>query len=130
MSYRRQTAKKKILIIDDCPIVRATLKKVLEFGDSYDIIEAEDGNLAENIIEHSCPDLIILDIQMPGKSGYELFWNLKKKPETKHVKVVAISGFSGNIGSAIMGALGADCFFEKPIDNKAFLTKVASLLNG
>lgn len=122
--------KKKILIIDDSEIVRTTLKKVLEFVGSYDIIEAEEGHCAEKLIENNCPDLIILDIHLPGKSGYELLWDLKKKPRSKQVKVVAISGYSGNIGSAIMGALGADCYFDKPVDNNTFLIKVAALLNG
>jgi len=128
MTPDRQKDKKKILIIDDSEIVRTTLKKVLEFGQHYDIIVAEDGIIAQKLIEYSCPDLIVLDIHMPGKGGYELFCDLKRKPETRHVKVIAISGLSGHIGCAIMQGLGADCYFEKPIDNKNFVSKVSSLL--
>ena len=120
--------KKKILIVDDDEAVRKTIKTMLTTEEKYDIKEAEDGLIAEKKIEEFLPDLIILDIRMPKKDGYEVLWDLKKRPSMQHVKVVAVSGFSGNIGGVIMDVLGVDCFFKKPFDIKKFKEKIASLL--
>ncbi|MBN1912832.1 MAG: response regulator [Candidatus Omnitrophica bacterium] len=121
-------ARKKILVVDDDDIVRKTIINILELEGKYDIEEAQDGLIAEKKIEEFIPDLIILDIKMPNKDGYEVFWDLKKKPDKGHIKVIAVSGFSGQIGGAIMDALGADSFFEKPLDIKKFRERVNALL--
>ena len=119
---------KKILIVDDDEGMRHSIKRLLSLERKYDIEEASDGIAAEKKAEEFVPDLIILDIKMPGKDGYEVCFNLRKKIGNEKMKVVAMSGFSGKFGEAIMEALGADCYFEKPFDSEVFKKRIAALL--
>ncbi len=120
--------KKRILIIDDEENMRHAIRRLLEPDGTYEIAEAGDGLEAEKRIKDFSPDLVILDIKMPGKFGYEICMNIKENPQMSHIKVVGISGISGGIGNAMMSTLGADSYFEKPFDNDKFKNKITSLL--
>ena len=120
--------KKRILIIDDDDGMRKAIRRMLSREGNYDIEEAQDGFVAENKIKEFSPHLVILDIRMPGKNGYEVCLNIRKAPEMNNVKIIAISGLAGHIGDAIVSALGADCFFEKPFDSDKFKDAIDSLL--
>ena len=124
--------KKRILIIDDDENMRHAILRLLSTVGKYDIEEACDGFAAERQIKEFSPHLIILDIKMPEKDGYEVCYNIRKDAGMDAIKIVAISrlapGLAGNIGDAIMSALGADCFFQKPFDNDKFKNGIATLL--
>lgn len=120
--------KKKILIIDDDDNMRIAIKRLLSFEKDYEIDEAYDGNVAEAKVKEFLPDLVILDIKMPGKDGYAVCLDLRKNPDFNHIKIIGITGFSGKTGEAIMRALGADSFFEKPFDNDKFVNEIKRLL--
>jgi len=122
--------KKKVLIVDDDNNMRSALRRILSLDGQYDIDEATDGFIVEQKIKDFKPDLIVLDVKMPGKFGHEVCLNLRNDPATKHIKVLAISAFSGKINEAIMTACGADYFFEKPFDNDRFKAKIEELLRG
>ncbi|MFC1593943.1 response regulator [Candidatus Omnitrophota bacterium] len=119
---------KKILIVDDDHNMRHAINRILTLEKKYEIYEAIDGVEAEEKIVEIAPDLVILDIKMPGKDGYEVCLNVRRNPLTQKIKVVAITGYSGKIGQGIMEALGADAFFEKPFDTDTFKTTIADLL--
>jgi len=108
--------KKKILIIDDDLGIRRAIKRLLMVEGKYEIEEA-DGYDIEEKLKQSKPDLVILDIKMPGKSGYEILTDLRINDETRNVKVIGISGIFVEIGASFMVALKADAYFEKPFDN-------------
>jgi len=93
-----------------------------------EIDEAGDGNEVEEKIKKFAPDLIILDIKMPGKDGYATCMHIRDSLGMKDVKIVGISGVSGRVGAAFMDVLGADCYFEKPFDNEEFKKKIIQLL--
>ena len=120
--------KKKILIVDDDVVMRRSLTRLLSQEKKYDIEEAADGTVAEKMINEFAPDLIILDIKMPQKDGYEVLWSMKEQMKTQHIKVIGISGFSGDTGESIMTVLGADAFFEKPFEVDELKEKIEELI--
>jgi len=121
---------KRILIIDDDPDVRTTVKRFLDLDSSYTIEEAGNGLVAEEKIKEFSPDLIILDINIPGKGGYEICLDIRNNRAMKDVKIIAISGYDSSVRSAIMDSLGADYFFEKPFYSHKLTEKVKELLAG
>lgn len=121
---------KKILIIDDDDGMRRAIRRLLTMAGTYVIEEVADALEAEKTIAEFQPDLIILDIKMPGRDGYEICMNIRDQMNLKDVKIVAISGVSGGIGNAIMSSLGADYFFAKPFNNDEFKLRIAKLLEG
>ena len=120
--------KKKILIIDDDRAMSTSIKNLLVFDGKYDIQELADSNWMEDVIKQFQPDLIILDVKMPGKGGYEICMYIKDNEALKHIKIIGVSGLSGGIGAAFMEALGADKYFEKPFDTGKFRDQVKKLI--
>ena len=117
----------KILIVDDEPAARTALGLLLR-REGFDVREASDGPSA--IIECASfrPDLILLDILMPGMDGFEVCRHIKATPETRLTPVVLITGLSAT-EDRIMGInAGADDFLSKPIDLNELLARTRSLL--
>ena len=121
-------ATKKILIVDDEANIRKLIRSVLLKDAGYEVQEASNGTEAVQKAKEFSPDLIILDINMPGEGGYDACLHIRNSVDRAKVKIVGISGVSGKIGDAIMTALGADYFFEKPFNNEQFKSKIAELL--
>ena len=120
--------RKKILIVDDDKEMRQAIRRLLTVAGNYEINEAKDGCDAEEQLKNFSPNLVILDIKMPGKDGYEICSNIRSNINMKNVKIIGLSGISGGIGAAFMEALGADYYFEKPFDNNIFKNKIFKLL--
>jgi len=104
-----------ILIIDDEELIRKRLKKILELDD-FNVITAENGKRGiERFIEDK-PDIILLDIKMPGMDGIEVLKNIKKQNVDHHSEVIMITGHGG-VESAIDAMReGAFAYLQKPID--------------
>lgn len=124
MDFKR----KKILIVDDDRNMAHAIRRLLSVEGKYEIEGAVNGDEAEKKLENFLPDLIILDIKMPGKSGYEVLFKIREDESKQNVKVIGISGISGGIGASFMEILGADAYFEKPFDNQEFTEKIFKLL--
>lgn len=120
--------KKKILIIDDDRAMSASIKRLLMIYGKYEIQELTDSNWMETVIIKFMPDLIILDVKMPGKGGYEICMHIKNNAALQHIKIMGVSGISGGIGAAFMKSLGADCYLEKPFDTHKFKKFVNQLI--
>ncbi|KPA16458.1 chemotaxis protein CheY [Candidatus Magnetomorum sp. HK-1] len=105
----------KILIIDDEELIRKRLKKILELDD-FNVFTAENGKRGlETYIEQK-PDIILLDIKMPGMDGIEVLKNIKKQDLNHHSEVIMITGHGG-VESAIDAMReGAFAYLQKPID--------------
>ena len=111
-----------VLIVDDEPAIRSTLKNTL-IG-QYIAIEAESGATAIDLANESPPDLIILDVEMPGLNGIEVCKQLKASPRTKRIPVMLISSGRGKEEVILGLQAGADDYLSKPIYPPEILARV------
>jgi len=117
--------KNKIMVIDDEVSIRSSLSDIL-MDEGYDVILASDGHEALERLSLDIPDLILLDIWMPGMDGTEVLKEIKKRwPD---IKVIVISGH-GNIETAVKATkLGASDYIEKPLSLEGILLAVRKVL--
>lgn len=117
----------KILIIDDEPAFRAAIKRAL-YGKGYEITLAEDGFQAGIKLMQLKPDLVTLDLDMPGLNGFEVLNYIKQLPELAQLKVVVISGLP-EADLAKAKACGADAVLAKPFENSTLCNVIVDLLS-
>lgn len=119
----------KILIIEDHSFMRQLLALRLK-KNSYDIITASDGQEGLNKALQEKPDLVILDINLPGISGFEVGTKLKADPRTKSIPIIFVSarGDREDIFKAI-SEIGAECYIIKPFTSEKLLEEVKKALN-
>jgi len=118
---------KKILIVDDEPNVLKMLGMTLEAA-GYAVDVAQEAETARVKINEGNPDLLVLDIMMPGISGMELLKGLRANPETQGLPVILLSALS-TVEDKIGGLnAGADEYLTKPIDPRELIVRIASLL--
>jgi two-component system alkaline phosphatase synthesis response regulator PhoP len=118
---------KKVLIADDEPDILEILKYNL-IKEGYQVVTAQDGNEAIEKAKQTLPDLIILDIMMPGKNGVEVCEILRSQPNMKDTLIMFLTALSDE-ATQIKGLLtGADDYISKTISPNVFISKVQSLL--
>jgi DNA-binding response OmpR family regulator len=118
---------KKILIVDDEANMLRMLGMTLEAA-GYTVVVAQQAETARVKIGEEKPDLLVLDIMMPGMSGVEFLKELRADPETETLPVILLSALS-TVEDKISGLkAGADEYLTKPIDPREFIARVASLL--
>ncbi|KQW53041.1 guanylate cyclase [Nocardioides sp. Root1257] len=115
----------RVLVVDDQPANVRLLDAILTpLG--YDVPTASSGEEALEAIAERAPDLVLLDIVMPGMDGYEVCERIRERPETAYLPVVMITA-SGDEQKVQALQVGADDFLTKPIDRNELLARVASL---
>jgi len=110
---------KKILIIDDNENNRLLMADILQYR-GYEISEAEDGAKGINLAAKLKPDLILLDMQMPGIDGFAAAKMLKSDPLTKDIKIIVVTSLAMKGDREKIIALGVDDYIAKPIDTRQF----------
>ncbi len=118
-----------ILIVDDEPEIIDLLTEVMRSGSAtLEVGSARSGIEALLLIGERKPDLLVLDIMMPGMNGIEVCEGLKSSRQTRNIRIVAISGIRDPDMAGRALAAGADLFFAKPFDMVAFREGCFSLL--
>jgi response regulator RpfG family c-di-GMP phosphodiesterase len=118
----------RLLLVDDDPGLRALLRTTFQVWD-VDVDEAEDVRSARGFINGHQPDVIVLDVGMPGVSGLEFCRELKAEPETSAIPIVLLTGSDGYSRSDANTA-GADAFVRKPFSPLELLAIVERLAGG
>jgi len=115
-----------ILIVDDQPDMRQTLRVFLETA-GYRVIEAGDGIEALRLVKAASPDLILLDLNMPGPCGLTVLKKLKADPGFKPSIMVLTAGTDMESALAVIAA-GADAYMTKPVTRDQLLAQVTELM--
>ena len=121
-------ADRRILIVEDHPTMREAMRLVLE-GEGLVIEEAADGETALAAIHASPPDLLFLDLNIPGTSGTGVLEAVRADPAFADVRVIVVTA-AGEEGRAEALRLGADEYFTKPFSPTALLRTVERVLAG
>jgi CheY-like chemotaxis protein len=120
-------SKARLLVVDDNPTNLKLVSDVLEF-DGFEILRAADAEAAQETIRNSPPDLILMDIAMPGMNGLTLTRLLKDDPTTRHITIVALTAFAMKGDDQKAKAAGCDGYITKPIDTRKLSGQVAEFL--
>jgi len=117
----------RILVVDDNPINLKLVSDLLAF-DGHEILKAMDAEEALVVLNETLPDLILMDIALPGMDGLTLTRRLKSDARTGHIRIVALTAFAmkGDEQKAIDA--GCDGYITKPIDTRALPVEVARIL--
>jgi putative two-component system response regulator len=122
-----ERARRRILVVDDEPTITKFLRKVLE-ADGYQITEALDGQVALDKVAERCPDLVILDVDMPRLGGFEVCRRLKADPATRLLPVLVLTGTGLADARVRAWDLGADEFLTKPFQAFEVAARCRSLV--
>ena len=118
---------KTILIADDEPNIVAALEFVLQRS-GYDVHVARNGDEALKLVEQARPDLVLLDVMMPVKSGYEVCKRIRERDDGRQTKIIMLSakGRDAEVSKGL--AIGADLYITKPFSTRDLMDKVRELL--
>src|SRR5512132_2148608 len=118
---------KRVLIADDEPNIVTSLEYLMTKS-GYDVAVARNGEEALALVESFMPDLVLLDVMMPRRSGYEVCQAMRERAPWRHIRIVMLSakGREAEVSKGL--SLGADGYVTKPFSNRELIAKVAELL--
>jgi DNA-binding response OmpR family regulator len=118
---------KKILIADDEPNIVTALEFLLQ-RNGYEVHIARNGEEALKLVEDCNPDLVLLDVMMPVKSGYDVCTRIRERADWRHIKIIMLSakGRDAEINKGL--SIGADQYITKPFSTQELVAKINGLL--
>jgi len=118
---------KKILIADDEPSIVVALEYLLR-RNGFEVLVARNGDEALKQVEAHVPDLVLLDVMMPLRSGYDVCKRIREREEWRHIRIVILSakGRDAEVNTGM--AAGADLYVIKPFATRELVEKIRSLL--
>ena len=117
---------KKILVVDDEPdILKLTVVRLESLG--YDVLVAETGEKALEVLKEETPDLILLDLLLPKMQGDAVCKKLKADPELKHIPIILFTASAVRVPAKV-GEIGADDFIVKPFEPDELLFKIKKFI--
>ena len=124
----RTSSKIRVLIVDDDKEMTNATRRVLSTRSIFETEVAYDGFTAGQKFAEFKPNLILLDIKMPGMDGYEVCQQIRKDPASKDVKIIAVSGALDMDGMERIMQLGANDYLTKPFRNEFLMMKIERVL--
>jgi DNA-binding response OmpR family regulator len=118
---------KRILIVDDEPNIVISLEFLMK-REGFDVAVAGDGETALRLLAEQPPDLVLLDVMLPRKSGYEVCAAIRANPGLQGTKIILLTAKGRETEMAKGMALGADTYMTKPFSTKDLLTRVKQML--
>ncbi|MBN1634158.1 MAG: response regulator [Ignavibacteria bacterium] len=118
----------KILVVDDEKDIVDIIKYNLEQEGEFEVLTALDGKEALNIAEEEKPDLILLDIMMPGMNGFDVCKQLKTYAPTSRIPVIFLTAKENEIDEIIGLEIGADDYIQKPISPRKIIARIKSVI--
>ena len=118
----------KVLVVDDEPNIVLSLEFLMQQA-GFDVTTALDGESALALVNENPPDLVLLDISLPGISGFEVLEQLRNQPSFKRLPIVMLTAHGREVEREKGLALGADDYITKPFSTRQLVEKVQALLN-
>jgi DNA-binding response OmpR family regulator len=123
-----QAQKPVVLVADDDPEILSLLSLRLKRA-GYDVLEAIDGDETLDQVREHYPDLIVLDVMMPGKNGWEVAKELRHDPRFKDIGIVMLTAIGEKINEMTSPLYGADEYVDKPFEFSNLESKIKSVIN-
>ena len=120
---------KSVLIVDDEASIVLSLRHLMQ-REKYDVRTASDGEAALAAVAESPPDLILLDVMIPKRDGYDICQTIRANPDWNGVKIVMVTAKGRDVEAEKGLALGADAYVTKPFSTRELAEQVRNLLDG
>ncbi len=117
----------KILIVDDSPTEIHVLSTILE-SNGYEVVTAESGESGVSVAKEELPDLVLMDVVMPGLNGFQATRQLKKDPATSHIPVVIVTTKDQETDKIWGMRQGAKDYLTKPVDEGNLINTIQAIL--
>ena len=118
---------KRVLVVEDHETNRRILRDLLTSA-GYELTEAVTGEEGVTLAETHIPDLILMDIQLPGLDGYEATRRIKKNPALRHIPIIAVTSYALNGDEEKAAEAGCEAYVSKPFSPRAVLAKIREYL--
>jgi DNA-binding response OmpR family regulator len=120
---------KRVCVVDDDKEIREIVTFALTHN-GFEVSAVSNGQQLQHLLTAQLPDLIILDVMMPGENGYEIFSSLRSNPQTQHIPVMIMTAHNEHIYQRISVDLGADAHITKPFHPLDLVERVKALLQA
>ena len=121
--------KPSVLVVDDEPNIVVSLEFLMKQA-GYDVRVARDGEEAMRAIEHRKPRLVLLDVMMPKRNGYEICQSIRSNPDWHDIRIIMLTAKGRDVEVEKGLALGADDYITKPFSTREVVARVRSLIDG